>query len=113
MLKNFCIIIFSVLSICALCADDDFRVGISTKRPLVGEVVTISLTADNKPELTSLPEIKNAIWLPGYSSTSMSSVNGEARYTKTYAFRIGSKGTITIPELEVKFGRKTKKIASF
>ncbi len=112
MLKKTCVIIFSVLSICASCAEDNFSVGISTKRPLVGEVVTISLTADDKPELTSMPEIKNAEWLPGYSSTTMTSVNGEARYTKTYAFKVNKKGTIAIPELEVKFGRETRKISS-
>jgi tetratricopeptide (TPR) repeat protein len=114
MLKKIFVIIFSALSICALCADNDFRVGISTKRPLVGEVVTISLTAGNTPELKSpLPEIKNATWLTDYSSTSMSSVNGEARYTKTYAFRVDKKGVITIPELEVTVDGKTRKIASF
>ena len=113
MLKKFCVIIFSVLCICALCADDGFRIGISTKRPLVGEVVTLSITADNKPELTPpLPKITNAKWLPDYNSTSVSSINGEARYTKTYAFRIEKKGTIIIPELEVKFGRKTRKVSS-
>ena len=113
MFKKIFIIIFSILSICVVAADDSFKIEISTKRPLVGELVTISITADNTPELTSLPKMKNAEWLPDYSSTSMSSVNGEARYTKTYAFRISNKGIITIPELEVKFGRKTKKVSSF
>ena len=113
MLKKIITIIFSILSVCAICADTSFRVEISTKRPLVGEVVTISITADDKPELVSPAKIKNATWLSGYSRTSMSSVNGEARYTETYAFRVNKKGTITIPELEVKFGRKTRKISSF
>ncbi|MBU8901213.1 MAG: BatD family protein [Victivallales bacterium] len=112
-LKKIFIIIFSILSTCVLAEDDSFKIEISTKRPLVGELVTISISADNTPELTSLPEMKNAEWLPDYSSTSMSSVNGEARYTRTYAFRIREKGIITIPELEVKFGRKTKRVSSF
>jgi len=96
-----------------LCADDNFKVKISTKRPLVGEVVTLSLTADDTPELTSLPEIENAQWLPGYSNASMSSINGQARYTKTYALKVSRKGIITIPELEVEIDGKARKISSF
>lgn len=113
MLKRFGIIILSVLSICALAADSDFRVGISSKRPLVGEVVQISLSANKKLELLTTPEMKNATWLPGYSRSSTSIVNGDARYTRTYAFRVDDKGKITIPELEVKVGGKIRKITSF
>lgn len=113
MLKKICVIIFSFVSICAFCAGNDLEIGISTKRPLVGEVVTISLTDDNKPELTSMPTIKNAEWLPGYSGSSMSSINGQARYTRTYAFRADRKGIITIPELEVMVDGKIKKTNSF
>ncbi len=113
MLKRFCIIILSVLSICALCADDNFRVGISTKRPLVGEVVQISLTADKELKLLTMPKMKNASWLPGYNSSSTSITNGTARYTRVYAFRADNKGTIIIPELEVEIGGKVRKIDSF
>ena len=114
MFKKFCIIIFSVLSICAFSADDDFRVGISTKRPLVGEVVTLSIRATgSSPELVSTPPIKNAEWLNGYNNTSTSIINGKASYTKTYAFRVKQKGTITIPRLEVRVGGKIEKINSF
>ncbi len=113
MLKKFCIIIFSVLSICAFCADSDLRIQISTKRPLIGEVVTLSLTAGSTPELASKPPIKNAEWLKGYTNTSTSIINGKARYTKTYAFRIKQKGIITIPELEVEIEGKIKKFNSF
>ncbi len=114
MFKNFCIIIFSVLSICAFSADDDFRVGISTKRPLVGEVVELRIKATGSvPKLISTPPIKNAEWLKGYNSTSTSIINGKASYTKNYAFRITQKGTITVPELKVEVGGKIKKINSF
>ena len=113
MLKRFCIIIFSVLSICGLCADIKLRVGISTKRPLVDEVVQLSLSAAKEPRLVSMPSIKNAEWLPNYSSSSTSIVNSRASYTRTYAFRVTAKGTITIPELEVEIDGKTQKINSF
>ena len=113
MFKKFCIIIFSVLSICAFGADNDLRVGISTKRPLVGEVVELSFTAGSMPELASQPPIKNAEWLKGYSNTSTSIINGNARYTKTYAFKIKQKGTVAIPELEVEIAGKIKKVNSF
>jgi hypothetical protein len=76
-------------------------------------VVTISITAAESPKLLSRPTIKNATWLPNYSSSSMSSVNGEARYTRTYALRVDGKGTITIPELEVEAGGKVGKVNSF
>ena len=113
MFKKFCIIIFSVLSICAFGADNDLRVEFSTKRPLVGEVVTLSITAGSAPRLASQPPIRNAEWLKGYSNTSTSIINGNARYTKIYAFRVKQKGTITVPELEVEIEGKIKKVNSF
>ncbi|MDD5599104.1 MAG: BatD family protein [Victivallaceae bacterium] len=113
MFKRICAISFCLISFYVSGADMNLRIGVSTKRPLVGEVVTISITADESPKLTSLPEIENATWLPNYSSTSMSSVNGNARYTRTYAFRVDNQGTVTIPELEVEAGGKINKINSF
>lgn len=114
MFKRFCIVIFSILSICAFAADDDFRVGVSTKRPLVGEVVTLSIrAAGSTPKLLSTPAIENAEWLKGYSNMSTSIINGKASYTKTYAFRVKQKGTITVPELKVEVGGKIRKINSF
>jgi len=112
MFKKFLIIILCVLSTCAFCADDGFKIGISTKKPLVGEVVTLSITADSKPELTSLPKLENAEWLTGYRREYSSVLNGEAKYTKNYAFRVKAKGVVVIPELEVKFGRETRKVSS-
>lgn len=114
MFKKFCIVVFCFLSICAFCADDDFRVGVSTKRPLVGEVVTLSIrAAGSTPELLSTPPIENAEWLKGYSNTATSIINGKASYTKTYAFRVKQKGKITVPELKVEVGGNIRKIDSF
>lgn len=113
MFTRICAIILCSMSLCVFGEEMDLRIGISTRRPLVGEVVTLSITAGQSPKLTTLPEMKNATWLPNYSSTSMSSVNGEARYTRNYAFRVDGKGTITIPELEVEAGGKTQKINAF
>jgi tetratricopeptide (TPR) repeat protein len=113
MFKRFCVIILSILSIYALAADTDFKVRISSKRPLVGEVVTLSLTARAKPELTSLPKIENAEWLPSYNRMSTSIINGKAEYSQIYAFRITGKGIIKIPELEVSVGGKIRNINSF
>ncbi|MDD5699249.1 MAG: BatD family protein [Victivallaceae bacterium] len=112
MFKRFGIIIFSVLSIWVWGNDSDLQVAISTKRPLAGEVVTVSITADKRPRLTALPELKNAVWLPNYNSSSLSSINFKTRYTQTYAFRVERQGIITIPELEVEVGGKIEKINS-
>ena len=114
MFRKFCIIFFSFLSICAFAANDDFRVEVSTKRPLVGEVVELNIRATGgTPELKSTPPIENAEWLKGYRNISTSIINGKASYTKTYAFRIKKKGTITVPELEVEVDGKTRRISSF
>jgi hypothetical protein len=112
MLKRLLIIVLSVLSIYGFCADYNLKVGISTKRPLVGEVVQLSFTADKSPELAKFPEMKNARWLPNYSSSSTSIINSTARYTRTYAFRAEKEGKIVIPALSVEIDGKTFKINS-
>ena len=112
-MKKFAILFISFLSIIVWAAEGNLKVGISTKRPLVGEVVTISLTANSTPKLANMPKIKNAVWLPQYRSSSTSFINGVGRYTINYAFRVEAKGKIKIPELEVQINGKITKIAPF
>ncbi|MDD5727736.1 MAG: BatD family protein [Victivallales bacterium] len=111
--KKYLLLLFSILTLSCYSADTEMRISISTKRPLVGEVVTLSVTADKNPRLVKMPEIPKAVWLPGYSSTSTSIVNGRASYTRTYAFRVEAKGAINIPELEIDLDGAVRKVNPF
>ena len=112
-MKKILILLFCTLLTTAWGADNNLRVSISSKRPMVGEVVTLSVTSDKEPRLSKIPKMKNATWLPNYTGSSTSIVNGKASYTKTYAFRVEEKGPINIPELEIDLDGTTRKVNAF
>ena len=109
-IKKILTLLFCALVTVAYCAENDLHVSISSKRPMVGEVVTLSVTSSKEPRLVDMPKIKKATWLPNYTGSSTSIVNGKASYTRTYAFRVEEKGTINIPELKIDLDGTTRKV---
>lgn len=84
------------------------EVSVDTPEVIVGGQFSLTLKTESReqPVLNSQPDIANARWLPGYSS-SMQLVNRNVESSVSYHLLATAAGEIVIPPLEVKVGRNS------